>query len=81
MANSGYTLDQLRTLQGYYAKGILRVREADLSLDFTDGNDMKNRIDAIERELIACGELTNANVSRGIRTTRARITSGRTHQH
>ena len=77
MANTDFTPEQLKVLKENFAKGVLRVREADLTLDFTDGKDMKARIDAIEKELIECGLIqTNANASTGIRTTRARY-SGR----
>lgn len=73
MATSTYTPEQLTALKRNYAKGVLRVREADLTLDFATGADMKARIDAIEDELVACGLITRANTSSGIRTTKARF--------
>lgn len=50
-----YTVAQLETLKRNYAKGVFRVREADLTLDFASGDDMARRIQAIENELVDAG--------------------------
>lgn len=72
-----FTLAQLQTLKDNYAKGVFRVREADLTLDFADGADMLNRINRIEADLIQQGILQKTTSAPRLRTTIGRFNGGK----
>lgn len=66
-----FTVAQLKVLKDNYAKGVFRVREADLTLDFANGADMERRIKAIEADLVDQGLLPSTTIKKTLRVAKA----------